>query len=267
MYPPHGGRLGLGVTRKLIPISLFTLVASAGLLAVAPAASAHHPEIAAQISCGQPKQVVVSFTATSWMTADANRRVNNEIAIDIVVGGVTTRVTTGAFTAGDGYTFGGTVTLARPTGTVVVRATAIAPFGPNGEYASQGETRETSVLGLPPCPVPVPTASAPVSEAPSSAAPAPVAAAPTVAPAPGEVLVATSSMVVTVVPTTTTKGAATPTTVQAQVEAVTFVVGASRLPETGSRSTMRLAGFALALVGMGALACALARRPVDAVGR
>jgi hypothetical protein len=253
MYPHAEPGIGLGVTRKLLPASLLMLVVSGALLATAPSASAHHPDIAAQIACGHPDQVVVSFTATSWMTPEPDRRVNTAVAIDVVVGTVVTRVTTGAFSAGDAYTFGGTVTLARPDAPVTVRATALAPFGPHGEFGSQGATRETAVLPLPACPAPV----TPTSATPSAVVPTTVATTTTV---PGEVLVATSSMVVvaqTTVPTTPP----VVTTVPVRVEAVTFVVAPARLPETGSRATAGLAGLALALVGLGACACAIARRP------
>ena len=249
------------MTRKLLSIGLLVFVTSAGLLAFAPGASAHHPEISAQISCGETGTVVVSFVATSWTTPEADRRVNSSVAVDIVVAGVTTRITTGAFTVGDGYRFGGTATLARPTAGVVVRATALAAFGPHGEYGSQGASRETTVLALPMCPPDraTTTAASGTSTTESTPAATPVPTTTTVA---GELLVATSSMVVTAPTTTTTSTVTAPPVVEAAtVRAAAPVVTASRLPETGSHHPARLVGLALGMIGLGLGSCALARRP------
>ena len=252
------------MTRKLLSIGLLVFVTSAGLLAFAPVASAHHPEISAQISCGETGTVVVSFVATSWTTPEADRRVNSSVAVDIVVAGVTTRITTGAFTVGDGYRFGGTATLARPTAGVVVRATALAAFGPQGEYGSQGASRETTVLALPMCPDGATTTAASgtsTTESTPAATPA-TAPAPTTTTVAGELLVATSSMVVTAPTTTTTSTVTAPPVVEAAtVRAADPVVTASRLPETGSHHPARLVGLALGMIGLGLGSCALARRP------
>ena len=263
MYPHPQPGIGMGVTRKLLPAYFLVLAVSGILLAMAPAASAHNPDIVAHVTCGSPGEVVVSFTATSWMSTDATRRVNNSVGIDVVVGGVVTRMTTGAFTAADGYTFGGTFALALTTAPVMVRATALVPFGPHGEYGEQGATRETSVLAMPTCPVPVPTT--------TTVMPTTTTVVPTTTTSVSTTTTAVSTTT-TVVPTTTTSGpvqvlvvvtgpTTVPPTVPVRVEAVTFVVGPAQLPATGSRSAARLIGLAIALVGVGACACAIARRP------
>jgi hypothetical protein len=114
-------------------------------------ASAHHPEVRAANVCldGVPS---VAVTATAWETElEVTRRVNTDVRID--ARGPHTAVTLGVtFVAPD---YESRVTFPAPHAlgdTLTVRATAVAPWGPNGEFGHEGTWRETTVSIADVCP-------------------------------------------------------------------------------------------------------------------
>jgi hypothetical protein len=135
------------------------LLAAAGLLAVVSlfwgvgVASAHHPEVVATNVCAETGAVpTIQVVATAWETDWGNdHRVNNDVRIDVTGPGV--NLTRSGSFAAPGYAI--TTTFAVPGAegrTLTVRVTSVAPWGPNGEYGSAGEYRETTVTVAPPCP-------------------------------------------------------------------------------------------------------------------
>lgn len=114
------------------------LAATAAVLALAAPASAHHPEITAQAYCETTGDVQIIATVTPWLTDEADRRINADIA---VTDGTVTRH--GAFTAP--YLVFDAHFPAERGATVTITATAVAPFGPAGEYGSAGEARSVTV--------------------------------------------------------------------------------------------------------------------------
>jgi hypothetical protein len=135
------------------------LLAAAGILAVASffwgagVASAHHPEVVATNVCAETGAVpTIQVVATAWQTDWGNdHRVNNDVRIDVTGPGVNLS-RSGTFVGPD-YSI--TTTFAVPGAegrTLTVRVTSVAPWGPNGEFGSAGEFRETTVTVAPPCP-------------------------------------------------------------------------------------------------------------------
>jgi hypothetical protein len=172
--------------KKLLVCSLVAVVAA--LAWNVGSASAHHPEVVATNVCtdGVP---TIEVTAFAWTDLPAgwapDHRVNNNIRIDVIGPGLTA---SGAFAAPD-YSF--TVQFAVPQSvgqTLTVRVTSVAAWGPNGEYGSAGQSRETTVTVAPPCNegTTTTTTAAPTTTtaAPTSTTVAPDAGATTVPPTP-----------------------------------------------------------------------------------
>lgn len=134
------------------------LLAVAGVITVASfiwgtgSAFAHHPEVVATNVCTEAGAApTIQVVATAWETNwGDDHRVNNDVRIDVTGPGVNlTR--SGKFVAPD-YSI--TTTFAVPGAegrTLTVRVTSVAPWGPNGEFGSAGEFRETTVTVAPPC--------------------------------------------------------------------------------------------------------------------
>jgi LPXTG-motif cell wall-anchored protein len=137
--------------KKLLVCSFVAVVA--GLAWSVSSAGAHHPEVVAVNVCpdGVP---TIEVTATAWADLPpgwtTDHRVNNNVRIDVDGPGVDLTAS-GAFTGPD---FSITTQFAVPQAvgeTLTVRVTSVAPWGPDGEYGSAGEFRETTVTVAPPC--------------------------------------------------------------------------------------------------------------------
>lgn len=147
-------------------------VTLAALLGATTIADAHHPEITANPGCVQNAQASVFVTATAWQTGDPAHRVNNDIGIDIWNGSQWVNASNGAFTL-TVTSFTRALTLPADVTPVTARIRAIArvPWGPNGEFGSVGESRETTVTVTMPCLTsdPVPTTTVPPVFPPTTA--------------------------------------------------------------------------------------------------
>lgn len=127
-------------------------VTIAALLGATSIADAHHPEITVNPGCIQNAQASVFVTATAWQTGDPAHRVNNDIGIDVWNGSQWVNASNGAFTL-NVSSFTRALTLPADVTPVTARIRAIArvPWGPNGEFGSVGEWRETTVTVNRPC--------------------------------------------------------------------------------------------------------------------
>jgi LPXTG-motif cell wall-anchored protein len=133
-------------------------------------ASAHHPDVVATNVCtdGVP---TIEVTASAWTELPPgwgqDHRQNNNVRIDVTGPGVNL-TTSGAFTP-PSYSVTTQFAVPQAVGqTLTVRVTSVAPWGPNGEYGSAGEFRETTVTVAPPCDEGTTTTAAPTT---TSAAP------------------------------------------------------------------------------------------------
>ncbi len=151
-------RSGAGRRRgpvRIVAGIVATLVATvAGLMFSATAAFAHHPEVTATIEC----RGLVSFTSTAWSTTDLPRRINASIGVSYSTNGGTsfTALPSKAayhYGADNGYSFSDTFQLPSPLpATVIVKVTALAGWGPSGNLAGAGDSRQTLALTRPTCP-------------------------------------------------------------------------------------------------------------------
>jgi hypothetical protein len=126
-------------------------VVPAALLSLTQLADAHHPELEASVKCVD-SQAEVTVKAWSWEDDDANRRVNKDIAISW--DGVTKG--SGAFTSANDYSFSTKFSVPADGTKHTATATAMVPFGPNGEFGFAGEFRQVTVT-LPANCAPAPT--------------------------------------------------------------------------------------------------------------
>lgn len=150
---------------RKIPVALAgAAVVAAGLLVLSPA-DAHHPEVQAVCLAGP---ATVRVTATAWDAPTLDERVNDNI--EITFDG--TAVGVGGFNAANGYTF--TLDFVAPvqTGTHVVRATSLHPWGAqenDPDPIGVGEFRETTIAlpcgAAPTTTVPVTTTAGPTTTA------------------------------------------------------------------------------------------------------
>jgi hypothetical protein len=129
---------------RKIPIALTGVAAAAvGLLALTTGVSdAHHPEV--EVACvSAPANIRV--TATAWDAPTLDERVNDNI--EITFDGVAVGV--GGFNAANNYTFTLDVVAPASTGTHVVRATSLHPWGileNDPDPVGVGEFREATVV-------------------------------------------------------------------------------------------------------------------------
>jgi hypothetical protein len=126
-------------TRLRLAIAAAVIV-TGGFGVLVRGADAHHPEVAATAVCANGT-VQVSIRSTSWETDEAPRRYNSDVSISfdgVVVG-------RGAFLPTNGYTFTITTQAVPDGGSHIVRATALAAFGPAGEFGDAGAFREAAV--------------------------------------------------------------------------------------------------------------------------
>lgn len=116
------------------------LAATASMVLLMAGADAHHPEVSASSSCADGL-ARVRIDAVSWTTDTPDHRYNANVSISF--DGAT--VGSGAFLPTNNYAFGVTLSIAADGATHTVRATALAGFGPAGEFGLQGEFREATV--------------------------------------------------------------------------------------------------------------------------
>jgi hypothetical protein len=225
------------------------IVGGAAAIAVALAwhqspASAHHPEVVAENACveGVPS---IEVTATAWETdLGDERRINKDIRID-ATGPNTSESVSGVFVSPD---YEARVVFEVPNAigdTVIVRATAVAPWGPNGEFGFAGTWRETWVTVADVCPPLDGTFGN--EERPGVSTPPPVNEAPPSAPS----------------PITDGEGAVTPTSVEVMGASVIRVPAQVSDAENGPRqlaftgdhtATMAAAGIVALATGASMLA-------------
>lgn len=116
------------------------LAAAASMVFLVAGADAHHPEVTTSAVCVNGRAQVRIDTA-SWVTDVPDHRYNSNVSVSwdgTVVG-------SGAFLPSNNYAFSITYTTNADGSTHTVRATAIAAWGPNGEYGFPGEYREATV--------------------------------------------------------------------------------------------------------------------------
>ena len=151
--------------RSKIVAGVATLIPAAGLFLMIQTAGAHFPDIAASAACADATSgnAKVVITVTSWQTdLAAGHRQDNDIAVSWD-GAV---VQHGVFTPENGYSFKVTLTPVADGTTHTATATAIAAFGPNGEFGFAGELRTVSVVLPKDCvPPPATTTAAPTTTA------------------------------------------------------------------------------------------------------
>ena len=185
------------VRNRGIKVSVFGALVIAGFVVFQSVASAHHPEIQASPVCFNETSARITVTATAWTTPEPDHRINPNVVVTIAG-----QTFNGAFNAGNGYQFSVQVTVPANGATYIARATAVAAWGPNGEFGSAGEFRETTVTVPTQCveggttttttsttttstttSTTVPTTTAPpTTAAPTTAAPTTVATVSTTAP-------------------------------------------------------------------------------------
>ena len=225
----------LFATRRGLKISTFGALVMLGSLLFQGVSSAHHPEIVATPQCYSATTARITVTASAWVTPEPGHRINNNV--EVTIAGQTF---SGAFTDANGYQFSGTVDVPADGATYTARATAIAPWGLNGEYGSAGEFRETTVTVPNECvagatsttlpPTTLPTTTSPSTTAPSTTAP--------------------STTVLSITAPTSTVATGTPTpTVAVEVQGITET-RADILARTGTNTMpLMVMGAALVLVG------------------
>ncbi len=133
-----------GVERFLAIFSAIAVFASL-MVAFAPVALAHHPEISANQVCADGA-VKISYESISWKTDGTSGSAHDDIRIEVRVNnsGPWTQVANGAYNAGNNYRFSGTFDAAGYSGqSIVVRARANGAWT-NGQGG--GETRQTSPI-------------------------------------------------------------------------------------------------------------------------
>jgi hypothetical protein len=203
------------------------------------AASAHHPEVAAVTVCYN-NAPAIQVTSTAWDTTEGDaHRVNTNVQVHVTGPGID-QTLSGAFT---GPTFSFVRTFVLPNSamgqTLTVRATAVAPWGPSGEFGSEGTFRETTVTVQNPCPVSSTT----------------TAASTTTTPATGGGTVTTTVSPTTVAPTTSQVA----TQVEGAVETPPAPAAGAQLAFTGANTTASVAAV-LVLVAGGLVLVQVSRR-------
>jgi LPXTG-motif cell wall-anchored protein len=165
-------------------------MATAAVLGFAGVASAHHADVTAAATCATDTakintgQATVSYTATAWQTTETEKRVNTNLSVDRRIGsGPWVNVGSGAFTAANSYSFSGSFQVPSDGSSVTVRVTAVANYGPKGEF-DFGGTYNDVVLNAATCTVGPTTTTA----APTTTTPAPTTTAPTTTAVVTEVL-------------------------------------------------------------------------------
>ncbi len=115
------------------------------MVAFAPAALAHHPEISADQVCADGS-VTIAYESVSWKTDGTSGSAHNDIRIEIQVNGSGPwiEVGSGSYNAGNSYRFSGSFDADAYAGdSIVVRARAVGPWT-NGQGG--GETRSTGAI-------------------------------------------------------------------------------------------------------------------------
>ena len=126
--------------RSKLLAGAIALLPAAGLLAITQLADAHHPDVEATAVC-VGTEAKVTIKVTSWQADENARRQNANISV--AWDGVP--VASGSFTPANGYAFTVAVMAPADGATHTIVATAVTPFGPNGEFGFAGTTDETTV--------------------------------------------------------------------------------------------------------------------------
>jgi len=143
--------------RSKIFAGALVVLPAAGLLAFTQLADAHYPDISATTACVDTR-AQVTIEVTSWTeTNEPLLRVDR----DITVTWDSQLVGRGEFTPANNYHFTVVLTVPADGTTHIATATAVAPFGPNGEYGFEGSFRQVSVTLPATCPPPPTTTVAP----------------------------------------------------------------------------------------------------------
>ena len=237
------------VRNRGFKVSVFGALVIAGLMMFQSVASAHHPEIQATPVCLTETTARITVTTSAWDTSEADHRINTNVALTFA-----NQTFNGAFNAANGYQFSVAVDVPANGTTYVARATAIAPWGPNGEFGSAGEFRETTVTAPNPClantttTTTTTTTTSTTTSTTTTTIPATTVPSSTVAPT----TIAQSTTAPPTTAATVTTGAPT-TTIGVQVGGIIEErVGVGVLARTGNRSVTLLLVVGLSLVLIGA---------------
>lgn len=148
--------------RSKLLAGAIALLPAAGLLAISQLADAHYPTIEATAVCVDT-EAQITIKVTSWQTDENAHRQNANISVSW--DGVP--VASGSFTPANGYAFTVAVMAPADGAAHTIVATAVAPFGPSGEFGFAGTTNETTVT-LPKSCAPVPTTAPPTTAPPTT---------------------------------------------------------------------------------------------------
>lgn len=118
-----------------------------GVLLITEQASAHHPEITAEAECSNGLTSVTVAHAEAWQTEDEDHRYNDSIQIAYrAVDDISfTSVGTGKFLPSNGYKFSLAFSVPTSAKQIVVRATALANWGPQQQFQGDSDFREVTV--------------------------------------------------------------------------------------------------------------------------
>ena len=120
------------------------------LLLGASPASAHSPSVTAEAVCADGGGFDITFTSTAWagFPDDPNSRSNPDILISVIIdGGAPIPVASGAYNAGNNYSFSGSFFVPASATSVVVSASAMGVWG-SGEPGN-GWTEYSGPVSLP----------------------------------------------------------------------------------------------------------------------
>lgn len=141
--------------RFVIP-GVLTMAAIAGAFILPSLADAHHPEVSVSSTCIQPDESLVSITASAWNAwpdggaVSDDHRFNSDVKVEMGYPNLDDSWVTighGSFTPLDDFKFTMNTVQKNTAGAVTVRVTAVAPWGPNGEYTGLSDTA-TAVVDL-----------------------------------------------------------------------------------------------------------------------
>ena len=120
------------------------LAATASMVLLMAGADAHHPEVSASAPCeDETGRALVQIKAESWSQAGYGDEHRYNANVSVSFDGVT--VGSGAFLPSNNFSFTVKYSAKADGATHTVRATAVAGFGPVGEFGSAGEFRESTV--------------------------------------------------------------------------------------------------------------------------
>lgn len=136
---------------------LGTLVATVWIIfaLTSKSADAHHPEVLVSSVCIPPDESFIGIMATAWKFWDdgtpvtPDRRFNSDVRVYIgnssIMADSWLLVGRGHFGPDNNYSFVTNNIQKNAVGSVTVRVVSVAPWGPNGEFNSLGDTREAVI--------------------------------------------------------------------------------------------------------------------------